>query len=77
MKVRILAIPSMSPTKRDGIVLESINGLGFKERTTYVLQAHRWEATDKGFEEVWEDVPIINERDLGDGSKRGLDGGTS
>ena len=64
MKVRILAIPAWTPTKRPGIVLESINGLGMKEKTTYVLQIHRWEPTEAGFREVWEDVPIVNEKDI-------------
>ena len=64
MKVRIVAIPGWTPTKRTGIMLESINGIGFKEQVTYVIQVHRWKATDQGFVEEWEDVPIINEKDV-------------
>lgn len=66
MKVRIVAIPGWTPTKRPGIVLDAINGIGFKEKITYVFQVHAWRATDSGFEEVWEDVQIINEKDLQD-----------
>jgi hypothetical protein len=67
MKLRIVRIPSMTPHKHDGIVIETVNALGFPERMTFVLQVHRWIATDKGYEEVWEDVPVFTERDLHQG----------
>lgn len=76
MKARILAIPGGSTSKRSGITLDAINGIGFKEKTTYVFQMHTWKVTDKGFEEAWEDVPIINEKDVQHGEGRLASGGT-
>jgi hypothetical protein len=67
MKLRIVRIPGWTPHKRPGIMLESINELGFHEKMTFVLQVHKWVTTDKGFEEIWEDVPVFFEKELHSG----------
>jgi hypothetical protein len=52
------------PKHPSGISLSAINALGFRETVTYVLQVHRWAATETGFVEVWDDVQIIEQKDL-------------
>lgn len=63
MKFRILRIPGWTTTRHAGVIIPTCNELGFSEKSTLVFQVQSWQPTDKGFELIWEDIPVVTEKE--------------